>query len=343
MGLFFNANEHPEMFKNNIERALSNQNTFKFNYLTLKLENQKRLNEQLKQFVHEFKSLYEGNEKRRDVQWRSLEMQIGKMKQRQSAREMDFNQSLIALKSEVNQLKAAMTAKNQSQERQLKDLAASISNYVKSLERRDKNWEKMLNEFAEKRRNPIEQHTANLNDTMVVPVSGQEMVTSPDLKERIHLLEKGMKAQQQLLERNLKITEQVLEELATIKRLDGEWQDQKQKYEITIDALNEQMNSLTNIVPFVEKQQLWQREFEKNVNERLDQQSALLDKVMRQLYNLRSIVYERTNFLAEKLREIFKNTTSQLYQWISGKDEPLRFITVKDGKKSFSDIDKLKG
>lgn len=79
-----------------------------------------------------------------------------------------------------------------------------------------------------------------------------------------------------------------------------------------------------------------QEEFQVGVLNRLDQQEALTEKISRQLNHIRSILFERTNFLAQRMEEGYKLTSSYVYNLMTGSDQPLTFymLNKKEEKKT---------
>lgn len=79
-----------------------------------------------------------------------------------------------------------------------------------------------------------------------------------------------------------------------------------------------------------------QEEFQVGVLNRLDQQEALTEKISRQLNHIRSILFERTNYLAQKMEEGYKLTSSYVYNLMTGSDQPLTFykLNKKEEKKT---------
>lgn len=79
-----------------------------------------------------------------------------------------------------------------------------------------------------------------------------------------------------------------------------------------------------------------QEEFQVGVLNRLDQQEALTEKISRQLNHIRSILFERTNYLAQKMEDGYKLTSSYVYNLMTGSDQPLTFykLNKKEEKKT---------
>lgn len=76
-----------------------------------------------------------------------------------------------------------------------------------------------------------------------------------------------------------------------------------------------------------------QKESQQEVLTRLDNQEALTEKTLRQISNLRSSLFERTNDLAEKIEDSYQFTSSYLYQLLTGADQPLTFYLHSEDRK----------
>jgi predicted nucleic acid-binding Zn ribbon protein len=75
-----------------------------------------------------------------------------------------------------------------------------------------------------------------------------------------------------------------------------------------------------------------QEEFQTGVLTRLDKQEALTEKIFRQLNHIRSILFERTNYLAGKIDEGYKITSTYVYNLMTGSDQPLTFYLMNNKK-----------
>lgn len=76
-----------------------------------------------------------------------------------------------------------------------------------------------------------------------------------------------------------------------------------------------------------------QKESQQEVLIRLDNQEALTEKALRQIGHLRSSLFERTNYLAEKIEDSYQLTSSYLYQLLTGTDQSLTFYVNSENKK----------
>jgi vacuolar-type H+-ATPase subunit I/STV1 len=98
--------------------------------------------------------------------------------------------------------------------------------------------------------------------------------------------------------------------------------------ELIIHLLKIQEELQRQLSEKINKQEVFQTE----VLTRLDQQEALTEKISRQLNHIRSILFERTNYLAEKIDEGYKITSSYVYNLMTGSDQPLTFYLMNHKK-----------
>lgn len=87
--------------------------------------------------------------------------------------------------------------------------------------------------------------------------------------------------------------------------------DQIKKYSLNNERISHQLTEQ-------EKSQL-------EVLKKLDNQEALTEKMLRQMSNLRSSLFERTSYLAETIEDSYKLTSSYIYQLLTGTEQPLTF------------------
>lgn len=109
------------------------------------------------------------------------------------------------------------------------------------------------------------------------------------------------------------------------------------------DRIDKETSSNQEIVKQIEQikrsnkgilEQIRQQEIvDQNLFIRLENQEAVSEKLVRQIDNLRSVLYERTNFLTEKIEEGFKLTSVYLYQLLTRSDQSLTLSLPKQKEK----------
>ena len=143
---------------------------------------------------------------------------------------------------------------------------------------------------------------------------------------------------QAIHERNVRL-ETIVESETTIKQsimaqvgqLSKTYEEIAGRLERSEDAnhqLAQQMDEQLALQKEVAKKLNQQAELHGGMLERLDHQDALLDKFARQLNHIRSILFERTNYLASKIDDGYKLTSSYVYKLMTGSDQPLTFFLM---------------
>lgn len=100
-------------------------------------------------------------------------------------------------------------------------------------------------------------------------------------------------------------------------------------YNLSQDKLSLQLNEVHELQQNLVKKVTIQAEEQTNIKERLEDQEALMEKVSRQLTYFRSILFERTNDLAEKIEESYELTSAYLYKLLTGSVEPFSVFLTK--------------
>jgi len=111
--------------------------------------------------------------------------------------------------------------------------------------------------------------------------------------------------------------------------------DLRKRLERSEDANHQlvvQMNEQLELQKEVSEKITKQEEFQDGVLQRLDSQEALMEKISRQINHIRSILFERTNYLATKIDDGYKITSSYVYKLMTGSDQPLTFLLMNQRK-----------
>ena len=99
------------------------------------------------------------------------------------------------------------------------------------------------------------------------------------------------------------------------------------------EEISAKINEQLDYQKVLSKQLLEQEELQKDVSSRLDKQEGLLEKVIRQLDYLRSVLYERTNFLSERIEGSFSMTSSYISKLLTGSDQVSFMLNQKQEEK----------
>lgn len=100
---------------------------------------------------------------------------------------------------------------------------------------------------------------------------------------------------------------------------------------------NEKLEQKVDEQLILQKQMAHQMNVQENthteVMSRLDNQEALAEKILRQVDHFRSILFERTNYLAEKIDTGYNYTTSYITKLFTGSDHPLTHFVINQKSK----------
>ncbi|WP_062106756.1 hypothetical protein [Bacillus niameyensis] len=162
----------------------------------------------------------------------------------------------------------------------------------------------MVEDEAQRRQTILEQiHVMNL--------SNQEIMQR---LEKLQMKNEEMAEQQR--QDSERMTEQMeLQEKQTFSQevLTGK---QEELHEEVIKRLINQEDQLKNVIGRMDEQENHQQD----VITRLESQEALVEKVVREINHIRSVIFERVGFLAGKIEHGYKLTSSYFTQLMNGSD-----------------------
>jgi hypothetical protein len=109
--------------------------------------------------------------------------------------------------------------------------------------------------------------------------------------------------------------------------------ERMEKYETANKQISTQISDQYLLQKQMSEKITGHEDFQNDVISRLDKQEALTEKISRQINHIRSILFERTNYLAEKMDEGYKLTSSYVYSLMTGSDQPISFYLLNKNKK----------
>jgi hypothetical protein len=92
------------------------------------------------------------------------------------------------------------------------------------------------------------------------------------------------------------------------------------------EQISLKVNEQLDLQKQMSQQIFTQEEKQNDVLERLDNQEALTEKILRQIDHFRAVLFERTNFLAEKLDTSYNYTASYFTKLMNGNESKTHFI-----------------
>ena len=164
-----------------------------------------------------------------------------------------------------------------------------------------------------------------------------------ELQNSLQSLEKSLKKQNRLQATRVKRISYDVRELADrqIEQIDfGNdvttlLETQNKRNAELATKMEQQMDLQRDMV----KQIANQEDFQQEVISRLENQEALTEKLMRKVDNFRSILYERTHFLADKIEEGYNSTSSYIHELVSSTALPPLRYKLKESEKKVEKID----
>ena len=164
-----------------------------------------------------------------------------------------------------------------------------------------------------------------------------------DLQSSLQSLEKSLKKQNRLQATRVKRISYDVQELADrqIEQIDfGNdvttlLETQNKRNAELATKMEQQVELQRDMV----KQIANQEDFQQEVISRLENQEALTEKLMRKVDNFRSILYERTHFLADKIEEGYNSTSSYIHELVSSTALPPLRYKLKESEKKVEKID----
>ena len=152
------------------------------------------------------------------------------------------------------------------------------------------------------------------------------------LVQRLKLLDKKSSHLQEIVEKENPVTKSILEEINSLSNSNREIADRLKENEASNQGLSAQLNEQMNLQKEITEKLSIHEEHQVDVLKRLDKQEALTEKISRQLNHIRSIIFERTNYLAMKLEDGYKLTASHVYKLMQGTNQPLHFSHINPKK-----------
>lgn len=152
------------------------------------------------------------------------------------------------------------------------------------------------------------------------------------LVQRLKNLDEKSSHLQEIVENESLVTKSILEEINSLSESDREITDRLKENEVSNQVLSAQLNEQMDFQKEITEKLSIQEKHQVEVLKRLDTQEALTEKISRQLNHIRSIIFERTNYLAVKLEEGYKLTASHVYKLMHGTDQPLNFSLMNHKK-----------
>lgn len=96
-----------------------------------------------------------------------------------------------------------------------------------------------------------------------------------------------------------------------------------EKYNEKNEELSMKIGEQIELQKEMSRQLTKQEDFQADMTNRLDRQEALTEKMIRKMDHFRSILYERTNFLTEKIEKGYHSTSAYIHKIMMVRREPI--------------------
>lgn len=134
---------------------------------------------------------------------------------------------------------------------------------------------------------------------------------------------------QMTLENELIIKNEFMDHMNNINHSNQEVVNRLTKVGFSNEQLDIKVNEQLDLQKQMSQKISQQEETQNEVLKRLDNQEALTEKISRQIDNFRSILFERTNFLVEKIEKGFNHTTLYFTKLMADTDQSLNHFMIK--------------
>ncbi|WP_404451544.1 hypothetical protein LG329_14565 [Virgibacillus necropolis] len=146
--------------------------------------------------------------------------------------------------------------------------------------------------------------------------------------ERLKNLEEENKKLQVIVEDERLSEREMLSQINSLCQSNQEIVDQLEDYNLGQQEVKTKMSEQFDLQQQMSDQLSKQEENRDEVLSRLENQEALTEKITRQIDYFRSILFERTNYLAEKIENGYQHTSSYINKLVTGSELPSsKFMT----------------
>lgn len=136
-------------------------------------------------------------------------------------------------------------------------------------------------------------------------------------------LERNNQQLQHILENEDTMKKEVAGKVESLNESSRDIVERLAAYESINQKMTQKVNELAEMNRGMAERVAGQDKAQEEMLDRLENQEALMEKFHRQISEFRSILFERSSFLAEKIEDSYNLTSSYFYKLVSGSDKPL--------------------
>ncbi|GGA83305.1 hypothetical protein [Ornithinibacillus halotolerans] len=153
-----------------------------------------------------------------------------------------------------------------------------------------------------------------------------------EMRGWIKLLKQNNQELHRIVQSNSEVNEEILQEINRIHESNQLMMQQVEEFFSMNQQVNSKVETLVNGQETLLEQAVHTNEKQDKVINHLEKQDAILEKNNRELNHIRSIIFERTSFIAEKIEESVKLTSSVLYKFFTKSDKPIGLLIGNEKK-----------
>jgi len=147
-----------------------------------------------------------------------------------------------------------------------------------------------------------------------------------------HRLEQQVTNLHDILEKEAGFQQETLEEINRMQAANEGLENKLTAQETLHQQLASQMDEVYGLQKQMIEQTSKQEEKQEDMLKRLENQEAVMEKITRQLAHFRSIIFERTNHVVEKVENSYDLTSTFFYKMLTGSEQPLTLLMMKEKK-----------
>lgn len=192
-------------------------------------------------------------------------------------------------------------------------LSEAMKEQKKSFDMMNEKYSEMEKQLQKQRRIQSDRwRTTGIRFDEILDHQSQHRQFEQEAIETLERLDQKHKELQRMLENKRKMNEQLVEQINMLNQSNAEIAERLDKF----DADQEKL--LTKMDAQIEKQDQFSLAMEEQktaqieIAERIEQQEGLIEKMMRQMDFLRSVIFERSHFIAEKIDKSYQLTTTYI-------------------------------
>lgn len=154
--------------------------------------------------------------------------------------------------------------------------------------------------------------------------------------EWLTVLDRNNSEMQRMMENENMFKKDIMERIDNLRQSNQEIVNKLNHYGSSNKELVEEMNDLVDLHKKMSEGLSKQDDHQNHVIDKLENQEALMEKTLRQVGQFRSILFERTNYIAERIENSYNLTSSYVYKLMTGSDQPLT-LYLDERKKAESE------